>query len=166
MTRKEPNLHFLLHSAALVEDVVRHELRPLGVGHSQARVLDALDRMGPSSQIELADECNITAASMSTMTMRLLASGFIVRRQDPNEKRSNILRLSKTGASLLSDVRAIWHKVDRIIEGVIGADKAATIFKTAEELRDALGGRTAGERRAKRDGLDTDVSVENTHAPT
>ena len=51
MKRNEANLHFLLHSAALVEDAVRRELLPLGLGPSQARVLDALDRMGEGRSV-------------------------------------------------------------------------------------------------------------------
>lgn len=87
----EANIHFLLHSAALVEKAAYRALQPFGPGHSQAPVLDALDRMGLSSQIELAQELCITAASMSTMTVRLLASGYIDRRKDPDEKRSSTL---------------------------------------------------------------------------
>ncbi|WP_299500264.1 MarR family transcriptional regulator [uncultured Roseobacter sp.] len=166
MSRKEANLHFLLHSAALVEDAVRRELRPLGLGPGQARVLDALDRMGPSSQVELAEECNITAASMSTMTMRLLAAGVIERRQDPNERRSNILRLSDSGIRLLKDVRAAWHAVDDIVQQAVGAEKAAALADLAHDLRDALGGRTPRARRAKREKPNADVSSESADALT
>ena len=144
MKRKEADLHFLLHSAALVEDAVRRALMPLGLGPSQARVLDALDRMGQASQAELAQDCNITAASMSTMTMRLLAAGFIERRKDPNERRSNILRLSDKGRLLMTEIRTAWETVDRLIGGAVGEEKAAHIAALTRELRDALGGRTPG----------------------
>ncbi|QBF33289.1 MarR family winged helix-turn-helix transcriptional regulator [Thalassococcus sp. S3] len=146
MTRKEADLHFLLHSAALIEDAVRRALVPLGLGPSQARVLDALDRLGQASQAELAQVCNITAASMSTMTMRLLAAGFIERQQDPKERRSNILRLSDRGRLLLNDIHAAWASVDRLIETSVGADKAKSIAQLTRTLRDALGGRTPGAR--------------------
>lgn len=42
------------------------------VTHRQARILDALDRMGDASQARLAREFNLTAASMSTMFVRHL----------------------------------------------------------------------------------------------
>lgn len=162
MKRNEANLHFLLHSAALVEDAVRRELLPLGLGPSQARVLDALDRMGPSSQVELAEECSITAASMSTMTMRLLAAGFVERRQDPDERRCNILRLSESGARLLVDVRAAWDAVDRVVEDAIGQEKAATIAELTCDLRNALGGRTPAARRVRRPKAEADAGCQDT----
>jgi len=148
MTRKEADLHFLLHSAALIEDAVRRALVPLGLGPSQARVLDALDRLGQASQAELAQVCNITAASMSTMTMRLLAAGFIEREQDPKERRSNILRLSDQGRLLLNDIHGAWASVDRLIETSVGAEQAKSIARLTRTLRDALGGRTPGAQAA------------------
>lgn len=166
MTCKEANIHFLLHSAALVEKAVHRALQPLGLGHSQARVLDALDRMGPSSQIELAQELKITAASMSTMTTRLLANGYVDRRQDPDEKRSNILRLSKGGVGLLSDVRSAWHSVDRLVEDVVGSKNADALFELALELRDAFGGRTPGERRARVSASDAAARISETEELT
>jgi len=42
------------------------------VTHRQARILDALDRMGDASQARLAREFNLTSASMSTMFVRHL----------------------------------------------------------------------------------------------
>ena len=81
MTNKnEPNMvHYLLHSSAMIEKYLNAKLIPLGLGPRQARVIEDLDRVGSASQIELARECRITAASMSTMTSRLIAAGYISR---------------------------------------------------------------------------------------
>lgn len=46
--------HFLLHAAALLEDALRRRLAALHVRPRQARILDALARMGEASQSELA----------------------------------------------------------------------------------------------------------------
>lgn len=151
MKSNEAEIHFLLHAATLVKDLVRQKLLSLGLGHSQARVLDALERLGPSSQSELAQELNITAASMSTMITRMLASGYLDRERDPHEKRSYVLRLSEAGEFLLCDVRAAWLSVDEIVQDKIGAERAAVLFEVARELRNSLGGQTPGEGRAKRD---------------
>ncbi len=145
MGSDEANIHFLLHSAVLVRELVQKELKPLGLGHSQARVLDALDRMGPSSQVRLADVLDVTAASMSAMSTRMISNGHLERRQDPDEKRSNILSLSESGVMLLADVRAAWHRVDDAIRARVGTELASTLFAANRELRDALGGQTPGE---------------------
>lgn len=145
MDSREFNLHFLLHCANLVEERLRHRLADLGIHQRQARVLDTLARMGTASQVSLAREFNITAASMSTMTARLIAAGLISRETDPDEARSNILRLTERGESLLSEIHAAWNDVDRMIETLIGPEKAATLSTLARELRDALGGHTPGK---------------------
>ena len=57
--------HLLLHSADLIEDYLRIKLSPLDLTPRQARVLKALNRLGPVAQVELARSFGITAASMS-----------------------------------------------------------------------------------------------------
>ena len=139
-----PRLHYLLHSADLVEDQIARQLAPLGIKPRQARILDALGRMGRASQVELAREFDVSRASMSTMTARLLAAGFISREADPDDPRSNTLSLSEKGEKSLRQIHSAWLAVDDIIGKAIGADKAAELAKVALELRNALGGRTPG----------------------
>jgi len=139
------NLHYLLHSAALVEKCVTIELQTLGLGPRQARVIDALHRMvGPTSQADLARECGITAASMSTMTSRLISAGYISRETDPIEIRRNTLTLTDLGLSLLDDIKEKWTEVDHIIEKAIGVEETKTLANLTRELRNALGGRAPG----------------------
>lgn len=141
MQRDAPNLHYLLHSAALVEERLRLRMADLGIPPRQARVLDALDRMGKASQADLARAFDLTPASMSTMTVRLLESGFILRSPHPDEARSNVLQLSDTGRGLLTEVREAWADIDRMIESTIGQEEATHLAVLTRALRDALGGR-------------------------
>ena len=137
-------LHYLLHSAALIEKCLTTQLKTLGLGPRQARVIDALNRMGSTSQAELARECGITAASMSTMTSRLISAGYITRKTDPLEMRRNTLTLTDLGLSLLNDIKKKWTEVDHIIENAIGVEESKTLAHLTRELRNALGGRAPG----------------------
>lgn len=137
-------LHLLLHSANLVEDELRRRLAAIDVRPRQARILDALSRMEPASQIGIARAFGLTPASMSTMTARLIEAGFITREIDPSEARSNLLRLTDRGRSKLSDIHKIWREVDAVIADKIGGENAATLAKLARELRDGLGGDVPG----------------------
>ena len=143
-----PNkLHYLLHSAALIDKCLSTHLFPLGLGPRQARVIDALDRMGPTSQINLARECDITAASMSTMTSRLMTAGYVSRETSPLEARRNTLSLTPLGQALLNDIKRIWTQVDQIIEKSIGTEKSDALATLARELSHALGGRAPGAKK-------------------
>lgn len=141
--------HFLLHAGHLIEEKLRLDLKPLGVLPRQARILDALERMQGASQIELAREFSLSAASMSTMTSRLIRAGFIARGPaDGQEQRSQII-LTRRGSDLLQAIRAVWADVDQALDDALGSEDAATLGALTLRLRNALGGRTPGGQRWK-----------------
>lgn len=142
---REHGFHGLLHSAKLLEEEVRKLLAPLDILPRQARVLAALSHMQPVSQVELAETFDITPASMSTMTDRLLAAGFITRRTDPNARRRNVLELTEAGRAKLDAILAVWETVDELIQDAMGPDDAQALFRLTRELRDKLGGTAPGK---------------------
>ena len=145
--KKTYNFHLHIHFAHLVEERLRNRLAPLGIHPRQARVLDALGRMGQASQAKLAREFGLTAASMSTMTSRLLAAGLIERNVDAQEQRSNVLKLTRHGNNLLEQVYRVWQAIDREIAEVLGKENAARYAAFSLQLRNAFGGSTPGEER-------------------
>ncbi len=144
MKSEEFSMHFLLHAADLLEDHLRRRLSRADIQPRQARVLDALDRMGSASQAALAREFDVTPASMSTMTARLMERALVSREAHPEEARSNVLRLTDRGRDLLAEIHEAWRDMDRLIEVRIGATKAAALADLTRELRDSLGGRVPG----------------------
>ena len=142
----QPDEHFfhgLLHSGELVEAELRQSLSSLGVQPRQARVLEAMGRIGPVSQTDLASAFGVTSASISTMTDRLLAAGLITRAVHPTSRRQNVLELTEKGRKLLDGIGVAWASVDDKIRAVLGAD-ARTFFDLGRRLRDGLGGAIPG----------------------
>jgi len=137
------NLHGLLHSAGLVETELRRQLAPLGIQPRQAQIIDTMSRTGPISQADLVSARGGTSASMSTMTDRLLAAGYITRTVNPESRRQNILSLTDKGRELLADISKAWAAVDDAIFKVLD-DDAAVFFELARKLRDGLGGEIPG----------------------
>ena len=160
MLSKAYHFHMLVHSAHLLEERLRARLTPLGVQPRQARVLDALGRMGQASQVELAREFGLTAASMSTMTARLLKAGLIEKRTDEQELRSNVLKLTGHGQSLLKRIYREWREIGREIDDLIGAENAEHLGSLTYQLRNALGGSAPGG-----DHVDADASVSSPEPP-
>lgn len=158
MTTDSFSLHFLLHAAALVEEKLRERLAEIGLRPRQARIIQALSRMEPSSQVSLAREFSITPASMSTMTVRLIDAGFVSREPHPDEARSNILRLTERGRGLLSDIHVAWRDIDALIAERLGAENAETLARLAHDLRDRLGGHVPGARRTETQRTCKDVN--------
>ncbi len=142
----KPGFHPLLHSTHLIEERLRDLLKPLGIHGGQARCLHALDHMGEASQRMLAAEFNVSAASMSEMTKRLINNGFIEIRDNPDDKRASILSLSEKGHDLLQQVYDIWMEIDQIIINAIGGERAEQLFADSFALRNALGGKAPGRK--------------------
>lgn len=140
-------LHYLLHSSTLLEEKLRERMDAIGVRHRQARIIDALSRMEPTSQVALAREFDLTPASMSTMTVRLIEAGYVSRESHPDEARSKVLRLTVQGRALLTDIHAAWRDVDAEIVKQLGAEDAETLARLARDLRDRLGGHVPGTPR-------------------
>ncbi|MCG3267296.1 MarR family winged helix-turn-helix transcriptional regulator [Yoonia sp. I 8.24] len=141
IVKQGARFHLLMHSTHLLEDRLRVLLKPLGLHAGQARFIHALGRIGEASQRQLSSEFNITPASMSQMTKRLINNGYIQLRRDPKDKRTAILSLTEKGEQLLDEVVAIWQEVDQIVVDAIGAENADQLFAQSGNLRDALGGR-------------------------
>jgi DNA-binding MarR family transcriptional regulator len=139
------NFHFLLHAAHLVEARLRKRLESLGVQPRQARILDAVSRMGETSQIRLAEEMSVTQASMSTMVLRLVELNLITKRVDADELRSNIIAITPHGRELLAGIYRLWAETDREIEATIGLENTDELTRLTLQLRNALGGFTPGE---------------------
>ncbi|CUH67418.1 DNA-binding transcriptional repressor MarR [Thalassovita gelatinovora] len=145
MQTDQHDFHGLLHSADLIEAELRRKLAPLNIQPRQARVLDAMGRMGAVSQSDLASQFGVTSASMSTMTDRLLAAGYITRAIDPASRRRHVLELTGKGHALLAGIVDAWSDVDAAIQSVLGSD-AATFFDLARRLRDGFGGTIPGTK--------------------
>ena len=134
------HLHLLLQSGHLLEERLRQRLKPLGIQPRQARILNVLNSLGQASQADLARRCNVTAASMSTMTCRLIKAGFIAREPGPAELRTNSLTLTESGRDMLDAIYEAWDDVDRAVEEAIGPEQAKALGELTLALRDALGG--------------------------
>lgn len=144
MTNKPYKLHPLIHAASLVEERLGVELAPFGIKPRQARVLNVLHLMGSASQAELAYEFEVSAASMSTMTSRLIAGGFVKRTVDDDELPRIRLKLTTKGAALIDRINEAWCEIDRIMETAIGKENAHNLASYSADLRNSLGGRVAG----------------------
>ena len=107
--------------------------------------MNVLDHLGKASQVDLARRFDVTTASMSTMTSRLIKAGFIAKEHDQRELRCNILTLTDSGRGMLKAIYEAWEDMDRTIEDAIGADKSKVLGELTSELRNGLGGRAPSE---------------------
>ncbi|MBU2941126.1 MarR family winged helix-turn-helix transcriptional regulator [Shimia thalassica] len=139
------HFHALLHSADLLEKRLTERLAPLGVRPRQARILVAIDVIGPTSQTILASEFDITKGSMSTMIDRLLSLDLVAREKSKTDMRGDIVSLTTKGTALIADIHDAWSDMDVIMEEALGVDKKQKLCTLARELVRALGGKIPGK---------------------
>ena len=112
MARKHANLHPVLHSAHILEKRVEALLASSDIRHRQALVLDTLQQLGPTSQKHLANQFGVSAGSISSMIVRLVALGYVTQATNPEDRRRDIVDITPSGRSVLRGV----HKVTLLPE--------------------------------------------------
>ena len=137
---KPAKFHSLLHSADLLDKQLSALLTPLGIRPRQARILDALSRMGEVSHKALADSFSVTPGSMSTMIDRMEKAGLVRHRASRMDRRVELVSLTKHGAKTLEDVWIVWAQLDDIIFDKLGGEKVTQLTVLTRELKYALGG--------------------------
>jgi DNA-binding MarR family transcriptional regulator len=94
----------------LVVGFIRSEMRNQGehsLSISQFRSLMFLYRYPGSSLSKLADYLGVTRPTASAICERLVQQSLIDRRDHPQERRSVVLRLTKTGRARLDEIRLL-----------------------------------------------------------
>jgi DNA-binding MarR family transcriptional regulator len=88
--------------------VLATALKPLGVTPSQAEVLRVLDESGPLALAGLGELllCE-TGTGPSRLVDRLVVQGYVVRAEDPSDRRSVSLTLSAAGGEVSAEVARI-----------------------------------------------------------
>jgi len=96
-------------------------LRPLRLTNQQFSLLMALNRPQPPTMVPVA---RLLAMDRTTLTaaLKLLERRNLLNIQaDPTDRRSRLLRLTKTGHALLLDALPIWRKTHADIAAEIPA---------------------------------------------
>jgi DNA-binding MarR family transcriptional regulator len=83
-------------------------LAPLGLHPGQEVLLLELARTGPRIQAQLSEALGCEPPSVTLMTRKLEASGYIRRRPAPSDKRASIVELTDSGKELVGQVKQLW----------------------------------------------------------
>jgi DNA-binding MarR family transcriptional regulator len=92
--------------------VLANALKPLGVTPSQAEVIRVLDERGPLALAGLGELllCE-TGTGPSRLVDRLVVQGYVVRAEDPSDRRSVRLTLSAAGRELSGSIGAVEQEL-------------------------------------------------------
>lgn len=118
-------------------------LASLDISNSQGWALVHLARLGAKTrQGDLARAIGITEASLVRTLHLLERAGFVTRRPDPEDRRTNRLALTEAGATIAEgiDARLVALRAE-LLDGIADADLAITV-----RTLDLVGQRIAARR--------------------
>lgn len=138
------SFHPVLHTAHLIEELLRKELNRLGLQPRQARIIVAIGSCGPLSQAALAMAFDVSRPSMTVMIERLVRDG-LVDRQHTQERKRSLVMLSEAGTLLVPLIEQAWSRVDNELRERLGDELRQALGAAALQARDVLGGRAPHE---------------------
>ena len=123
-----------------VEMLRRRLLRPhfikmgLTVGQGQPRILYELRKSGRMTQKELSDACLIEVTTKSRTLDRLEKMGLIIRENNPECRRSWIIKLTKEGEAKADEVSDLFNMAEDIFCQDISEEELSNMCATLEKI--------------------------------
>lgn len=100
----------------------------------QFLLIDLLWNQGPLSQQDLADQMQKDKNSITKLVDAIERKGFVVRQQNPNDRRSNTIILTDLAYSLRDDAKTKGISIlNRMLDG-IPEDELLSFLQTLEKL--------------------------------
>lgn len=110
----------------------------LGLTPEQFLLVDILWNQGPMSQQKMADTMHKDKNSITKLVDALMGKGFVVRKQDENDKRSNILHLTRKAESMKGEAKeAGILMLDKVLDG-ISEDELKNFLSTLKKMTDNM----------------------------
>jgi DNA-binding MarR family transcriptional regulator len=118
--------YLLKHARERLGGLTAEVLAPFGVTGRQVAVLIAIDDRVPLSQQEVARRLGVDRTTMVDLVDELEAKGLVQRRQDPADRRRNVVALTPAGTTALDGAsRATQEAEQRFLAALSGTQAAA-----------------------------------------
>jgi DNA-binding MarR family transcriptional regulator len=133
--RQEAQLGYLLKHAQLsFFELGAVALAPLGINGREAAVLRAIDMGRPVSQSEIARAMNVDRTTMVALIDDLQLKGLVQRRQDPDDRRKNVVELTDAGHGTVRRAAEAAGQAEREFLAPLSAAEAAQFKQTLRAL--------------------------------
>jgi len=91
--------------------------RSTGLSMPQFSIMMQLHYRGACGMSEISERFSITAAAASQLVDKLVQNGFIVREEDPNDRRAKLLNLTEKGQEIIKQgIEERYRWVDQLAE--------------------------------------------------
>jgi len=105
-----------------------------GVRGYHFRLLAALEQYGPASQADLGRHTGIDRSDVVTTINDLVDRSFAVRKPDPDDRRRNVISITKRGTAALERLDAVLDGVQAAMLAPLTPHERATLTRLLAKL--------------------------------
>lgn len=116
------------------EKLVLVSLRADGVGTAEIDLIHALRHNPGCTQAKLAEILNADKASVARRTKNLESKGYLIRKNDPSDKRSQLLYPTELAENLKSSKAEIEEKFYEFLTSSLTEDEAKSFACVLDKL--------------------------------
>lgn len=124
----------------------------LTFGQGHAKILDTLLKEDHISQKELSTRCHVDATTMSRSLDKLEQSGFLIRKRDPQSRRTFLVCLTEAGAEEARLVHRILGQLDAQIWKGFEMEEMEQLYGYLDRILENLMGIDPGEMTKEKRG--------------
>jgi DNA-binding MarR family transcriptional regulator len=124
--------YLMKHAHLRLADLTGSALAPFGITGRECAVLIAVDERTPLSQQEVARRMGVDRTTMVALIDDLEGKGLVQRRQDPDDRRKNVVVLTDAGRVTLREAVAATEQAERHFLGPLSGGEGVAF---AESLR-------------------------------
>jgi MarR family transcriptional regulator, transcriptional regulator for hemolysin len=128
----------LVESSRLLRNYIDHRAKERGTTRAQWIVLFRLRRQEGLSQVDLADVLELQPISLVRLLDRLVEHGLLERRQDPKDRRANLLFLTAKGRQLVDDLDSLRDAIAIDVLHDVPDDAIAKSLGTLHDIKDRI----------------------------
>lgn len=116
------------------EKLVLYTLRENGVGTAEIDLIHALRHNPGCTQARLTELLHADKAAIARRTKNLEAKGYLIRQEDPNDRRSQLLFPTERAETLKSSKADIEASFYEYLVSVLSAEEAAAFAASLDKL--------------------------------
>ena len=131
--------YLLKHAQLRFFELTAAVLAPIGINGQEAVVLRAIDGPEPLSQGEVARRMGIDRTTMVALIDELEEKGLVQRRQDPADRRKNVVALTGTGGDTLRRANQAGEEAERRFLSPLDAGEQELFKKVLRALLSGAG---------------------------
>ena len=105
-----------------------------GIPDSYRYIIMFLSRHPGASQKELAEFCRTTYAAVSQTVKEMQLTGYIIKEEDPDDRRYARLSLTEKGEDASQRILEKLHFADGVITDAIGEEKERELIELMDKI--------------------------------